>query len=48
MKNIIITGSTSGIGKELVKLFAKNYKVYAAYRNKNLIEALENVEYFYI
>ncbi|MBE7713569.1 MAG: SDR family NAD(P)-dependent oxidoreductase [Cyanobacteria bacterium SIG26] len=48
MKNIIITGSTSGIGKELVKLFAKNYKVYAAYRNKNLIEALENVEYFYM
>lgn len=49
-KNIIvITGSTSGIGKELVKGFAQdgNY-VFAGYRNKSLIEQQDNVEYFYI
>ncbi|MBD5401361.1 SDR family NAD(P)-dependent oxidoreductase [bacterium] len=49
-KNIIITGSTSGIGKELVRIFAKDgsYHVFAGYRNKDLIERIDNVEYFYI
>ena len=45
MKNILITGATSGIGKELVKLFANDCKVFAAYRNKNLIDNIENVEF---
>lgn len=49
MKNIIITGSTSGLGKELVKLFAKSgWQVFAGYRNKDLTEQIEHVEYFYI
>ena len=50
MKTIIITGSTSGLGKELVKQFSLmgDWKIFAGYRNKNLIEPRENVEYFYI
>jgi len=48
-KSIVITGSTSGLGKELVKLFANdNWRVFAGYRNKDLIELQDNVEYFYI
>lgn len=50
MKTIIITGSTSGLGKELVKIFSESgdWKIFAGYRNENLIESKENVEYFYI
>lgn len=48
MKNIVITGATSGLGKELVKLFAKTNRVFASFRNKNLIEEIDNVEYFYM
>lgn len=48
MKTVVITGSTSGIGKELVKIFSKNCKVFAGYRNEKLIENIDNVEYFYI
>ena len=50
MKNIVITGSTSGIGKELVKLFSQDseYKIFAGYRNEALKESIDNVEYFYI
>lgn len=50
MKNIVITGSTSGIGKELVKLFSRDseYKIFAGYRNEALKENIDNVEYFYI
>lgn len=47
-KTVVITGATSGIGKELVKLFANDCKVFASYRNENLIEDIENVEYFYM
>lgn len=50
-KSIVITGSTSGLGKELVKLFAQNndYIVFASYRNKDKIEQIaENIEYFYM
>lgn len=48
MKNIVITGATSGIGNLLVKDFiAKGYKVFAGYRNvklkKNLQDISENV-----
>ncbi len=46
---IVITGTTSGLGKELVKVFtAAGWKVFAGYRNKDLIVPQENVEYFYI
>lgn len=50
MKNVVITGSTSGIGKELVKLFSSdgNYRIFAGYRNESLKESMSNVEYFYI
>lgn len=50
MKTIVITGSTSGIGKELVKIFAtdNNWLIFAGYRNKDLITPQENVEYFYM
>jgi len=47
-KTIVITGTTSGLGKELTKLFAQNARVFAGYRNKDRIEPMENVEYFYI
>ena len=47
-KTVVITGATSGIGKELVKIFASDCKVFASYRNENLIENIENVEYFYM
>ena len=48
MKTVVITGSTSGIGKELIKLFAGDCKVFAGYRNDKLLVPLDNVEYFYI
>lgn len=50
-KSIVITGSTSGLGKELVKLFAQNedYIVFASYRNKDKIEQIAGIiEYFYM
>ena len=47
-KTVVITGATSGIGKELVKLFSVDCNVLASYRNKNLIENIDNVEYFYM
>jgi short-subunit dehydrogenase len=47
-KIVVITGATSGIGKELVKIFAKDFKVFASYRNENLIENIDNVEFFYM
>ena len=53
MKKIyVITGSTSGIGKEILKIFAKNKDniIFAGYRNKDKIphNPAENVIYFYI
>jgi len=47
-KVVVITGATSGIGKELVNIFSKDCYVFAGFRNKDLIEPLNNVEYFYI
>lgn len=47
-KNIVITGSTSGLGKELVRILSQDNFVFAGYRNKELISEKENVEYFYI
>ncbi len=47
-KTVVVTGATSGIGKELVKLYATDCRVFAAYRNEALIEKQENVEYFYM
>ena len=48
VKTVVITGATSGIGKELVKLFSTDSKVFASYRNENLVENIDNVEYFYM
>ena len=53
MKKIyVITGSTSGIGKEILKIFANNKDniIFAGYRNKDKIphNPAENVIYFYI
>ena len=51
MQNIVITGSTSGIGKELVKLFCENpdNKIFAGYRNESKVEILgSNVTNFFI
>lgn len=49
-KTVVITGSTSGIGKELVKIFVESgdFKIFAAYRNKDLIITDSCVEYFYM
>lgn len=51
MKNIVITGSTSGIGKALLEQFAgvDDIHIFAGFRNKDKIELQkEYVEYFYI
>ncbi len=49
-KTVVITGATSGIGKELVKLFFDDgYTVFAGYRNKDLcVDFGNNVIWFYI
>jgi short-subunit dehydrogenase len=51
-KKYVITGATSGIGSALVKRFAQNNIVFAGYRNKNFLPALQkisqNVVPFYI
>ena len=50
-KVFVITGATSGIGKELVKTFTSSDNiVFAGYRNKNKIPDVssDNVIYFYI
>lgn len=43
MKSIIITGSTSGIGKALLETFAKDNIVFAGYRNQKYIEEIEKL-----
>lgn len=51
-KVYVITGATSGIGKDFVEIFAKDKDniIFAGYRNENKIPAkhLDNVHYFYI
>lgn len=50
-KTVVITGATSGLGKELVRLFAENddFIIFASYRNKDKIDTTyKNVEYFYM
>ncbi len=49
-KVVVITGATSGLGKELVAQFVKdgNYKIFAGYRNSDKLEHLPEVEYFYM
>lgn len=43
MKTIVITGSTSGIGKALTEFFAKNNRVFAGYRNESYVKELEDL-----
>lgn len=51
-KTYVITGSTSGIGEELVKTFSQNGEnlVFAGYRNAQKLpqNSLKNIVYFYI
>ena len=47
-KTYVITGATSGIGKELVSILAPEHDVFAGYRNESKIENIPNVTYFYI
>lgn len=42
-KTYVITGATSGIGNELVKILAPNNKVFAGYRNDKYVDELKNV-----
>lgn len=41
MKNIVITGATSGIGKELASLLQKNHNVLVLARDANKLSALQ-------
>ena len=43
MKTIVITGSTSGIGKALTEFFAKNNRVFAGYCNESYVKELEDL-----
>lgn len=43
MKTFVITGSTSGIGKALVKVFSKENIVFAGYRNEQYVNDLTNI-----
>ena len=46
MKNIVITGTSSGIGLELVKLYSKkNYKILSLSRSPGLINNINNVKH---
>ncbi len=42
-KTYVITGSTSGIGKSLLKSLVKDNIVFAGYRNEKYVKELENV-----
>ena len=51
MKNVVITGSSRGIGFELTKLFSdKGFKVFALSRNISIISNLKlpNVVPYYL
>ena len=43
MKTIVITGSTSGIGKALLEHFARGNTVFAGYRNEDYVKDLEKI-----
>lgn len=50
-KVVVITGATSGLGKELVNLYAQdgNFKIFANYRNPHKIDiSIKDVDYFYM
>ena len=47
-RNIVITGSTSGIGKALVDLLSIDNYIFAGYRNSAKVKDIVNVDYFYI
>ena len=51
-KKIVITGTTSGIGKALCEYFSKDNIVYAGYRNEKFVENLKQISHnvipFYI
>lgn len=52
MKRILITGATSGIGKEILLNLSKDYNFSATYRNAEKKDELEkkliNVDFFYL
>ena len=43
MKTIVITGSTSGIGKALLEHFVRGNTVFAGYRNEDYVKDLEKI-----
>ncbi len=43
MKTIVITGSTSGIGKAITEYYAKNCRVFAGYRNEDYMQSLKEL-----
>ena len=49
MKNYLVVGASSGIGKELVSVFNREeYKVYGTYRNTPIQEKASGVEYHFL
>lgn len=45
MRNYVVIGGSSGIGKELVKILAQKGKVFATYYQNEVKETSENIQY---
>lgn len=48
MKNILIVGSSSGIGNSLSKILSKNHRVFGTFCKNNLAETSNNISLHYL
>lgn len=48
MKNILIVGSSSGIGNSLTHLLSKDHRIYGTYCNNNTVEVSDTVSTHYV